>query len=86
LKFGSMTSGRRTIEGNRDVGGVADSDHLTGDAADFAGPDLVALLREVRETLRPDGAFIHNGNHVHAKKKGWGVPYYGKRGTKGLKR
>ena len=81
-----MTSGRRTVEGNRDVGGVANSRHLTGDAVDFAGPDLGALLREVQQTLGPDRAFIHNGNHVHAEKKGWGVPYYGKRGTKGLKR
>ena len=84
LRSGFMTSGRRTVEGNRIVGGVANSDHLTGDAADFDGPDLGRLLREVRG-LGVDKAFIHDG-HVHAVKKGWGVPYFGKRGTKGLKR
>lgn len=84
LSSGVMTSGRRTPEGNLAVGGVPNSDHLIGDAADFDGPDLGAVLREV-QGLGVDRAFIHDG-HVHAKKKGWGVPYFGKRGTMGLRR
>lgn len=88
LKSGHMTSGRRTPEGNRLVGGVADSDHLTGRAADYVGPDLEALLAEVRGLPGVRKAFIHNagsGRHVHGVGD-WNAPYYGERGTTGLKR
>lgn len=80
-----MTSGRRTPEGNRIVGGVRNSRHLDGTAIDYDGPDLNALLREARALPGVRKAFIHDG-HVHTEGEGWNVPYYGKRGTTGLKR
>lgn len=79
-----MTSGRRTPEGNSAVGGVQGSKHLTGEAADYDGPDLNALLTEVRGLPGVRRAFIHRG-HVHSEGQGWNVPYYGKNGTRGLK-
>lgn len=79
-----MTSGRRTVQGNRDVGGVPDSAHLRGNAVDYDGPNLPALLREVRGLPGVRGASIHK-DHVHATGD-WDVPYFGTRGTKGLKR
>lgn len=77
-----MTSGRRTPEGNRLVGGVPNSKHLTGHAADYDGSDLNALLGEVRGLPGVRRAFIHDG-HVHSEGD-WRVPYFGKRGTYGL--
>lgn len=85
LGSGIMTSGRRTPEGNRLVGGVPNSAHLTGEAVDYDGNDLNALLAEARKLPGIRKAFIHDG-HVHTEGKGWSAPYYGKRGTKGLKR
>lgn len=82
LKSGVMTSGRRTPKGNALVNGVRDSKHLTGEAVDYAGGDLNAILREVRGLAGLRRAFIHNGNHVHAEGN-WNVPYFGKNGTKG---
>lgn len=81
-KHGAMTSGRRTVEGNRLVGGVPNSWHVTGDAFDLAGPDLNALLGEARGRYPDAKAFIHD-DHVHVQQRGLNVPYYGKRGTKG---
>lgn len=83
LSSGTMTSGRRTPEGNRIVGGVPNSRHLTGEAADFVGPDLNALLAEARKLPGLRRAFIHK-DHVHTEGD-WNVPYFGKRGTAGLK-
>lgn len=85
LKGGVATSGRRTPEGNRIVGGVANSAHLSGNAIDYDGPDLNALLQEARRLPGVRKAFIHKG-HVHTEGEGWNVPYHGKRGTTGLKR
>lgn len=82
LKHGAMTSGRRTVEGNRLVGGVENSNHLNGTAIDYDGADLNALLKEVQSLPGHKKSFIHNG-HVHAVGDGWNVPYYGKRGTVG---
>jgi uncharacterized protein YcbK (DUF882 family) len=81
-----MTSGRRTPQGNKDVGGVPNSNHLTGEAVDYDGPNLNALLQEVRSLPQTRKAFIHNG-HVHSDlKEGYMAPYFGKRGTRGLQR
>lgn len=80
-----MTSGRRTAEGNKLVGGVSNSSHLTGRAADYWGSDLNAVLKEVRGLPGHKKSFIHNagsGSHVHAEGD-WQVPYFGKRGTTG---
>ncbi len=85
LKHGAMTSGRRTLEGNRIVGGVPNSRHLDGSAVDYDGPDLPALLQEVRGLPGVRKAFIHKG-HVHTEGDGWNTPYFGKRGTTGLRR
>lgn len=78
-----MTSGRRTAEGNRLVGGVPNSRHVSGEAVDYDGPDLPALLTEVRSTFPRARAFIHRG-HVHAQGGGIRAPYFGRRGTTGL--
>lgn len=83
-----MTSGRRTVEGNRLVGGVPGSRHVDGTAADYFGKDLNAVLSEVRQLPGHKRSFIHNagsGSHVHAEGD-WNAPYFGKRGTTGLRR
>lgn len=85
LKSGAMTSGRRTPEGNIAVGGVRNSKHLTGEAVDYDGPDLNAVLAEARALPGVRRAFIHKG-HVHTEGDGWAAPYYGKNGTRGLNR
>jgi hypothetical protein len=72
----TLTSGRRTVERNRAVGGVARSLHLSGRAADFAG-SYVALVAGLTFASRfgragtasgPTQALIHNsgsGIHLH---------------------
>ena len=88
LPSGSMTSGRRTEEGNRLVGGVPGSQHVKGTAADYWGKDLSAVLADVRKLPGLKRAFIHNagsGRHVHAEGTGWNTPYFGRRGATGAK-
>lgn len=84
-----MTSGRRTPEGNRIVGGVPNSPHLGSNAADYVGGNLNSVLQEVRQFPGLKRAFIHDagsGSHVHAEGQNWNTPYFGRRGTTGLRR
>lgn len=67
------------------VGGVPSSWHLSGDAFDVSGSDLPALLSEVRSRYPNAKSFIHNNNHVHVQQRGLNVPYFGRRGTTGLR-
>jgi hypothetical protein len=72
-----FTSGRRTYRGNKLVGGVANSDHLKGSAADFTAP--LSALRK----MFPSNPILDEGDHRHVSGLS-NVPYHGRQGTAGL--
>lgn len=82
--FGIPTSMRRTVAGNRAVGGVENSAHLTGDGIDFVrapGISWEELMAEAKRFFGPDAEVIFEGDHVHVELPGMDAPYYGERGT-----
>lgn len=81
---GTLTSGRRTPEGNRAVGGVPGSWHVSGDAADYAKGSTT--LAQLRSYFGPSAKIIDEGDHFHVQARGLNAPYFGKNGTKGLRR
>lgn len=66
-----VTSGLRTPERNAAVGGVPNSRHLTGQAADLVPPPGMSMAQLEAETRRrmPGARVINEGDHVHVQ---WG--------------
>lgn len=84
MKGATVTSMRRTPGGNKAVGGVPNSRHLTGDAADFVpqGNETMAQLAARLGQTYPDAKIINEGDHVHVQRSGWNLPLFGRRGAR----
>ena len=68
----TLTSGKRSAERNRAVGGVPGSHHLTGRAGDFAGSrstiaaaKRTARAQRVSERCTGPEEVIDEGDHLH---------------------
>jgi uncharacterized protein YcbK (DUF882 family) len=63
-----INSGYRTPEHNKRVGGVANSQHLTGEACDFTGRDFKRLLRIIDE-LDDNGIINYDQMIIYRKRR-----------------
>lgn len=79
-----VTSGRRTPKGNKAVGGVEDSHHLSGRAFDYLPNEGEGWSQAIARGRRdyPGAEVFRHGNHVHVEGLPEGfMPLYGRRGT-----
>lgn len=81
---GLPTSIRRTKAGNERVGGVAHSDHLTGDAVDFVPPKGMSMAQLEAQAVNffgPNTRILNEGDHVHVHIPGFHGPLFGHNGA-----